>query len=119
MKKLLIVKLVGATAVSALSAWFVHLYTNASDVRFLWEHQQHSTMNGAVFLQRFSTVGYAMPVLIGILGFLCVLRKRNQEVMTELVVWFAWLASLAWIGLALFVWQIANVPVFHGGGNHY
>jgi len=104
------IKLIGVTAFSAFAALFVESYTWAAHLRFMWEHHQSPTMNGAVFFLHYWVVGYSIPLIVGITGTICIVRKRPLEIVLEAILWAGIVASLAWICFALFTWELANVP---------
>ena len=63
------IRVLGVTAFTAAAAAFVQIYTRAAYLRFLWEHhRQQIEMNGAVFLNHHSGVGYLLPALVGTVG---------------------------------------------------
>jgi hypothetical protein len=119
MKSVPVVRTIGVTALSLASTGFVQLYSWAARIRFNWEHHQLPSMNGAVWLMRYPSFGYLLPLFIGAAGSFCLIRRKTRCAALEIVLWIGILASVIWIGFALFVWELANVPIVSSSGVNY
>lgn len=120
MKPLFAIRILGATAVSAIAAWFVKAYTRTSNLRFVVDHEVEPGMNGAQLLLRYSWVGYAIPLLALASGIaVYVLMPKRRELGAEAVAWITAILAFAWVLFCLLIWQMANVPWWSGTGVHY
>jgi uncharacterized membrane protein len=62
---------------------------------------------------------YAAPIVGLLLGSLIIWRWPDRPALLEVVVSALWILSLVWVGCALLLWQMQNIPVFHGMRWHY
>jgi hypothetical protein len=60
-----------------------------------------------------------VPVIGLLLGITIIWRWPKLDVLMELVVACLWVLAFLWAGFVLIVWQMQNIPIFHGMRWHY
>lgn len=65
------------------------------------------------------THAYFVPFIGLLLGGIIIWRWPTFHVLIELVIAVLWILAFLWAALVLIVWQIQNIPLFHGMRWHY
>jgi len=113
-----IVRLLAATAASAVACFFVVAYTHLSQYRFEHEHPDaEGLISGTDFLASYGQWAYGLPIVALLLGILFI--RRGASVAFETVLACTWLMSLVWVGGCLLLWLAQNVPIFTHMQWHY
>jgi hypothetical protein len=114
------IRLTASIVFSALSAWFVVIYTRMSFIRF---ESDHADYQGLIrvndFMVRHSHIGWLIPVGAAACAVLATRSGARREVLQELIIQIVWIAALAWAALPLLFWQVQNIPIVSGGRWHY
>ncbi len=131
-----IVRLLAAVTIAFASCSFVALYDGFAYIRYPYDHPNADgryepagqTLGGFVIQSRPSagefvtaqrTHAYVVPLIGLLLGTTIIWRWPKFHVLIELVVASLWILACLWAGLVVIVWQIQNIPVFHGMRWHY
>jgi len=131
-----LVRLLAAVAIGLASCSFVGLYDGLAYVRYPFDHPNsdghrerpdqafgkfvlESRPSGSEFVTAHCTHAYVVPVIGLLLGITIIWRWPKLDVLMELVVACLWVLAFLWAGFVLIVWQMQNIPIFHGMRWHY
>jgi hypothetical protein len=78
-----------------------------------------SRPNAGEFVTAHRTHAYVVPLTGLLLGIIIIWRWPKLHVLIELVVASLWVLAFLWAGFVLIVWQVQNIPIFHGMRWHY
>jgi hypothetical protein len=110
------VRLLGAAVVGLLACWFVIFYGAMARIRFGFDHSGATPHDNDMshFVTAWQQYAFAIPILGLLLGCVIIWRWSKQKVLVEEIVQTLWILALIWVGLAIIVWQIMNIPSFYG-----
>ena len=131
-----LIRLLAAVVIAFAACEFVRIYDSASYTRYPFDHPNadgHTETPGEAFgkfiLESRPYVGefvtahrahaFVVPFAGLLLGITIIWRWPKREVLVELVVASLRVLAILWAGLILIIWQIQNIPIFHGMRWHY
>jgi hypothetical protein len=131
-----VVRLLAAVVIALASCSFVVSYDKLAYIRYPFDHPNadghyeppgqtlggfvlESRPSGAEFVTAHRTHAYVVPLIGLLLGIPIIWRWPKLPVLVELVVASLWIFAFLWAGLVLIVWQMQNIPIFHGMRWHY
>ena len=78
-----------------------------------------SRMSGGEFVTAHRAHAFVIPIAGLLLGITIIWRWPKLDVLVELVVAVLWVLAFLWAGFVLIIWQVQNIPMFHGMRWHY
>jgi hypothetical protein len=118
--------------IALAACWFVTLYDQLSHIRYPFDHpdaEGYRTSTNEFIMDNQSQAGrfitahrthaYTVPIAGLLAGIVILWRWPKLHVLIELDVIAMWLLGLFWAGCTLIVWQMQNIPIFHGMRFHY
>ena len=109
-----VTRLVSAVLVSALSCFFVQLYTQASVWLFTHEHPGHGYLGGVELLVNYHLWGYLVPAMSLIVGLLILRWRPGSVVAFECVIGTLWLLTAFLVFATLMYWRLQQYSVLTG-----
>ena len=131
-----LIRLLAAVVIAFAACSFVAWYDGLAYIRYPFDHPNadghresadafsgfildESRPSGGEFVTAHRTHAYAVPLAGLILGSIIIWRWPTLHVLFELVVAALWVLAFLWAGFVLIVWQMQNIPIFHGMRWHY
>ena len=127
-----LVRLLASVTVALGACLFVVLYDQFSYIRYPFDHpdaeghlaapHQFILANrppGSEFLTAHRAHAYVVPIVGLLIGILVIWRWSQFPALAELVVSAMWVLAFLWAGFAIVMWQVQNVPLFHGMRFHW
>jgi hypothetical protein len=131
-----ITRLLAAVAIAASACLFVKLYDGLAYVRYPFDHPEADGYRvppedafgrfeivnrpyAAKFVTAHRTHAFMVPLVGLLLGVIVIWRWPDRPVLIELVVASLWVLAFLWAWFVLVVWQLQNMPIFHGSRWHY
>jgi hypothetical protein len=115
-----ITRLSAAVAISLAACFFAVRYNEVSTIRYQFDHPNaQANMPLTAFLRTYGGCTYAVPLAAMMVGIAVIWRRPSWQVLLEIVVSTLWMLAILWPGLILMIWQMLNIPVFHGMQSHY
>ncbi len=114
-------RLLTSVVISLATCWFVVAYHNASRIRLKFDHPdaQAGGSDFSMFVTTNGAYAYVVPVVAFFVGILVIWRWPNSHVLIETIISILWVLAFVWVALILLVWQMNNVPIFHGMRANY
>lgn len=127
-----LVRLLTSVVVGFAACYFAVLYDATSTARFPFDHPDadgYFTESGKFvlsgptpaveFITTHDRYAYAVPLAGLVAGIVILWRWPDLRALSELIASTLWVLSFLWIGTVVIVWQLQNIPVFHGMRWHY
>jgi hypothetical protein len=127
-----LIRLLTSVTIATASCWFVAAYDEFSRIRYTFDHRDFdgyrtesgevvlsSQASGGAFIATHRNHAYAVPLVGLLFGFVVLWRWQTRHALIELIISAMWVLGLVWAGFALVMWQMQNIPLFHGMRWHY
>jgi hypothetical protein len=131
-----LIRLLAAVVIALAACSFVAIYDQASYTRYPFDHPSAdghmerpgeafgtfvlaSRMSGGEFVTAHRAHAFVIPIAGLLLGITIIWRWPKLDVLVELVVAVLWVLAFLWAGFVLIIWQVQNIPMFHGMRWHY
>jgi hypothetical protein len=127
-----VIRLAVSVIVASAACFFVVMYDQMSAIRYPFDHPDaegyhaesgefvsYERTPASLFITSHRTHAFAVPLAGLLLGLLILWRWPTFHSLIELVMSSMWVLGLVWAGFVLVVWQVNNIPMFHGMRLHY